>query len=66
MKFVKILFVIFLLLAVAVGGVSFWIYKSLNTPSQHSKANQFIQIPKGATTNEIARRDAGKRMNRAM
>ncbi|MCY7348936.1 MAG: endolytic transglycosylase MltG [Pyrinomonadaceae bacterium] len=60
MKFVKILFVIFLLLAVAVGGVSFWIYKSLNTPAQHSKANQFIQIPKGTTTNEIVNKLAAE------
>ena len=53
MKFVKILFIIFILLIITVGGVSYWIYKSLNTPAQHAKANQFIQIPKGATTNEI-------------
>ncbi len=60
MKFIKILFVIFLLLAVVVGGVSFWIYKSLNTPAQHSKANQFIQIPKGTTTNEIVNKLAAE------
>lgn len=53
MKFVKILSVIFILLIVAVGAVSYWLYKSLNTPLQHAKAEQFIQIPKGATTNEI-------------
>ncbi len=53
MKFVKILFIIFTLLIITVGGVSYWIYKSLNTPTQHAKANQFVQIPKGATTNEI-------------
>jgi UPF0755 protein len=53
MKFVKILFIIFILLIITVGGVFYWIYKSLNTPTQHAKANEFIQIPKGATTNEI-------------
>jgi len=53
MKFVKILFIIFTLLIITVGGVSYWIYKSLNTPTQHAKANQFVQISKGATTNEI-------------
>ena len=53
MKFVKILAVIFLLLLAAVGGTSFWIYKSLNAPAQHDKANQFIQIPKGSSTNQI-------------
>ena len=53
MRFIKILAVIFLILLVAVGGISYWIYKSLNTPVQHTKANQFILIPKGSTTNEI-------------
>jgi len=53
MKFVKILFVIFLILVIAVGGVSYWIYSSLNKSHEHTKANQFIQIPKGSTPNEI-------------
>ena len=53
MKFVKILAIIFFLVLAAVGGVSFWIYKSLNAPATHDKANQFIQIPKGSSTNQI-------------
>jgi UPF0755 protein len=53
MKIAKILAVIFFLLLITVGGVSYWIYKSLHTPAQHHKANQFIQIPKGSSTNEI-------------
>jgi UPF0755 protein len=53
MKFIKILFVIFLVLIIALGGVSYWIYSSLNKSHEHAKANQFIQIPKGATPNEI-------------
>jgi UPF0755 protein len=53
MKFIKILFVLFILSILALGGVSYWIYKSLNTPHQHAKANQFIEIPKGTTPNEI-------------
>jgi UPF0755 protein len=53
MKFVKFLFVLLLLLVIVTGGASYWIYKSLNTPYQHSKVNQFIQIPKGTTPNEI-------------
>jgi len=53
MKFIKVLFVLFLLSAVALGGVLYWIYNSLNTPHQHAKANQFIQIPKGSAPNEI-------------
>ena len=53
MKFIKILSVIFLILLLTVGVVSYWIYKSLNTPVQHNKANEFVEIPKGSTTNEI-------------
>jgi UPF0755 protein len=53
MKIVKLLAIVFVLLLLMVGGVCFWIYKSLNAPAQHGKANQFIQIPKGASTNEI-------------
>lgn len=53
MKLVKILSIIFLILLVAVGGVSYWISNSLNKPHTHAKANQYIQIPKGASPNEI-------------
>jgi UPF0755 protein len=53
MKFIKILSAIFLILLLTIGAVSYWIYKSLNTPVQHNKADEFVQIPKGSTTNEI-------------
>ncbi len=53
MKFIKILSVIFIFSLIAVGGVSYWIYSSLNKSHEHAKANQFIQIPRGATPNEI-------------
>lgn len=53
MKFIRILFVIFIILIIALGGVSYWIYNSMTKPHQHDKANQFIQIPKGSTPNEI-------------
>jgi UPF0755 protein len=53
MKFIKILSVLFVLSLLAAVGVSIWIYSSLNKSHQHSKASQFIQIPKGSTPNEI-------------
>ncbi|MGI9034399.1 MAG: endolytic transglycosylase MltG [Pyrinomonadaceae bacterium] len=53
MKFVKILAFIFLFLLLVTGGVSYWIYKSIHTPHQHAKSNDYIQIPKGSTPNEI-------------
>lgn len=53
MKFVKILFILCVLSIVALGGVSYWLYSSLNRPQQHTKANQFIEIPKGSSPTEI-------------
>ena len=53
MKFLKFLFILFILSIIALGGVSYWLFDSLNKPHQHSKSNQFIQIEKGTTPNEI-------------
>jgi len=53
MKFVKILIVLFILSLAALGGVSYWIYSSMNKSQTHDKANQFIVIPKGSTPTEI-------------
>ncbi len=53
MKFVKILVVLFIISAAALGGVSYWIYNSINQPHQHDKSNQFIVIPKGSNPTEI-------------
>jgi len=53
MKFTTILIVLFLVLILTVGGVSYWLYSSLHAPHTHAKSNQFITIPKGSTPNEI-------------
>ncbi len=53
MKFIKILFVLFIIAVLAAGGAGFWIYNSLNKPQSHAKAKQFIVIPKGSNPNEI-------------
>ena len=60
MKFIKILFVLFIVAILACGGISYWIYSSLNKPHAHSKANQFIEIPKGSNPNEIIEKLAGE------
>lgn len=52
MKVIKFLFVLLILAILAVGGASYWVYKSLNTPHAHGKTNQYIQISKGSTPNE--------------
>ncbi len=56
MRFIKILFVFFILAILALGGVSYWLYSSLNKPHQHDKSNKFIQIEKGSTPNQIISR----------
>lgn len=53
MKFIRFLFLVFIVLVLAVGGISFWLYKSLNKPQQHDKTGKFIQIEKGSSPNEI-------------
>lgn len=53
MKVIKFLFVLLILAFLAGGGASYWVYKSLNTPHAHGKTNQYIQIAKGSTPNEI-------------
>lgn len=53
MKFLKILFLLFIVLILAVGGVSYWLYSSLNKPHAHDKAGKFIKIEKGSSPNEI-------------
>ncbi|MGI8786588.1 MAG: endolytic transglycosylase MltG [Pyrinomonadaceae bacterium] len=60
MKFVKILFAAFIVLIVAVGGISYWIYNNLHKSHQHDKSNQYIQIPKGSTPNEIVEKLAAE------
>jgi len=53
MKFIKVLLVLFIVSVLALGGVSYWLYSSVNTSVQHNKANKFIEIPKGSTPNQI-------------
>jgi UPF0755 protein len=56
MKFTRILVFLFILIVLICGGFGFWLYKSLTTAQTHSKANQFIQIPKGSTPTETISR----------
>jgi UPF0755 protein len=53
MKFIRLLIVLFIISILALAGVSYWIYSSMNTAHKHEKANQTIQIPKGSSPNEI-------------
>src|SRR5207237_4052652 len=53
MKFIRFLIVLFVILLLVTGGVSYWIYSAMNAPQKHDKANQTIKIEKGMTPNEI-------------
>lgn len=60
MSFLKALIVLSVVAVLAVAGVSYWLYEALNRPVQHSKANDFIEIPKGSNPNEIINRLAAE------
>ena len=52
----KLLYIVFLLLILAVAavcGASYWVYSSVNTPREHTKANEYIKIEKGSTPPQI-------------
>lgn len=53
MKFIKILALLFIFVVLVTGGLAFWVYKSIREPHAHNKSNDYIQIPKGSTPNEI-------------
>lgn len=53
MRFLKHFLLLFLIVLLVVGGLSFWIYRDLTQPKTHDKANQYIAIPRGASPAEI-------------
>lgn len=53
MKYIRILFAVLILLVLTVAGASYWTFKSLNTPREHDKGQQFIVIDKGLAPNQI-------------
>ena len=49
----KLLLLIVLLFCVGLGGAVFWSYRDLRAPVAHSKAGEYIEIPRGSTPTEI-------------
>jgi len=49
----KVLKFVGVLAILAIIAFSYWVYNSLNTPYAHNKDNQYIQIPKGSSPNQI-------------
>ena len=48
-----VILVVLILAVLAVAGTSYWTYRALNTPVQHSHATEFITIQKGSSPREI-------------
>jgi UPF0755 protein len=53
MKLVKIIFILLVVLAVAMAAFSYWLFSSLNTKHEHSKAAEYVKIEKGTPPREI-------------
>jgi UPF0755 protein len=60
-RLTRILLILFILLLVAAGGSALWAYRDLRAPHTHAQANQYIEIPRGSSTDAIISRldDAG-------
>ena len=53
MRFVKIIFAFLIIAVLAVASLSYWVFRMVNAPHEHSKANEFIKIEKGSAPKEI-------------
>ena len=53
MNFTKLLFLFLSIIVLLIGGAIFWLFSAVNSPVEHSKAEEFITIEKGASPNSI-------------
>lgn len=53
MNMLKILLGMFLVSALFLGGVLYWIFSSMDSPNTHAKSEEFIEIEKGSSPNQI-------------
>lgn len=56
----RILLIIGLLVLVAVGGFSIWVYKDLHKPVAHTKRGQYIEIPRGSSPTAVVNKLAAE------
>jgi UPF0755 protein len=52
-KLILALFLLIFFVLIGLVGIYYWMIKSMDTKIAHNKSNQFIQIPKGTSPNEI-------------
>jgi UPF0755 protein len=48
-----VVLIVLVLAAIAVGGTSYWVFRSVNTPVQHGHSNDYIAIEKGSSPKQI-------------
>ncbi|MEP6787018.1 MAG: endolytic transglycosylase MltG [Acidobacteriota bacterium] len=53
MKLLKIVFILLIIAVLGIAACSYWLFKSMNAPHEHDKANQFIVIEKGSSPKQI-------------
>jgi len=52
-RIVAIVLILLVVVAIAAGGVTYWVFRSVNTPVQHAHGNDYINIEKGSTPKQI-------------
>ncbi len=60
MKFVKFAFVVLVAAVILIAASSYVLFRSMNSPHLHDKANQFVKIEKGTPPREIIRKLAAE------
>lgn len=60
-RLVAAIFIVLFLAVVAVAGVSYWVFSTVNQPQEHTHAAEYIKIEKGSTPKQIVTQlvDAG-------
>ncbi|HEY0003558.1 MAG TPA: endolytic transglycosylase MltG [Pyrinomonadaceae bacterium] len=52
----RLVLILLLLLLLCGAGVAFWAYREIRTPISHQKSSEYIEIPRGSSPDEIARK----------
>ncbi|HYP54150.1 MAG TPA: endolytic transglycosylase MltG [Pyrinomonadaceae bacterium] len=58
MKILRKLALVFVILLLLAGGFAFWLYRELRAPFAHERAAEYIEVPRGSSTDEIVSRVA--------
>lgn len=59
-KLILALFALIFLILIGLGGLYFWLNRTMNTKIAHGKTSQYIQIPKGSSPNEVVEKLANE------